>query len=100
MKVDVAWDGRELVKGAQATERDGGWFVELEQPMPVGTALVLSGDVQANVTVARVHEGLGGGMLVKGIERRPEATSDNEKPDPAPENGGGGKKRKKKKTLS
>lgn len=65
MNVDVEWDGVSLAKGAAAREQDGGWFVEVEQPMPVGTNVVLSGDVQATVTVARVHEGVGAGMLVK-----------------------------------
>ena len=65
MIVDVSWDGVKLAAGAQAREQDGGWFVELEQPMPVGTRLVLDGEAQATVRVARVHEGLGAGMLVK-----------------------------------
>ena len=43
MIVDVVWDGVPLVKGATAREQDGGWFVELEQPMPVGTRIVLDG---------------------------------------------------------
>lgn len=65
MIVDVSWDGVNLVQGAQAREDAGGWFVELEQPMPVGTRLRLSGETEADVRVARVHEGLGAGMLVK-----------------------------------
>ena len=72
MNVDVEWDGVPLAKGAAAREEGGGLFVEVEQPMPVGTSVVLSGDVQATVTVARVHEGVGAGMLVKkGAEARP-----------------------------
>ncbi|HEX8952567.1 MAG TPA: hypothetical protein VF945_12015, partial [Polyangia bacterium] len=51
-------------RAATVREQDGGWFVELEQPMPVGTRIELAGDVQATVTVARVHEGLGAGMLL------------------------------------
>ena len=57
--------GVPLAKGATAREQDGGWFVELEQPMPVGTTVVVSGDVQATLAVARVHEGAGAGMLLK-----------------------------------
>ena len=65
MIVDVSWDGVKLAAGAQTREEAGGWFIELEQPMPVGTRLTLEGDAQATVRVARVHEGLGAGMLVK-----------------------------------
>ena len=53
MIVDVTWDGVRLVEGAQAREEAGGWFIELEQPMPVGTPLVLTGEAQASVRVAR-----------------------------------------------
>ena len=65
MIVDVSWDGVKLAAGAQTREEAGGWFIELEQPMPVGTRLTLEGDAQATVRVTRVHEGLGAGMLVK-----------------------------------
>ena len=93
MPVDIDWDGVSLAKGAVAREQDGGWFVELEQPMPVGTSVVLSGDVQATVTVARVHEGVGAGMLVKkGGEARPTAGETE-----AESVGGDGKKEKRKK---
>jgi hypothetical protein len=64
MIVDVSWDGVKLATGAQAREEGNGWFIELEQPMPVGTRLQLDGEAQATVRVARVHEGLGAGMLV------------------------------------
>ena len=91
MPVDVTWDGVPLAKGATAREQDGGWFVELEQPMPVGTSIVLSGDVQATVEVARVHEGLGAGMLLKKLDtRQPTVESEPEQP-------GGEKKEKRKK---
>lgn len=70
MTVDVVWDGVPLAQGATAREQDGGWFVELEQPMPVGTTVQLSGDVQATVAVARVHEGAGAGMLLKSAASR------------------------------
>ena len=76
MTVDVTWDGVALVKSATVREQDGGWFVELEQPMPVGTSIVLSGDVQATVEVTRVHEGLGAGMLLKSaVSHQPSAVS-------------------------
>jgi len=84
MPVDVKWDGVLLVGGATAREQDGGWFVELEQPMPVGTRIELSGDVQATVAVARVHEGLGAGMLLKTADSRP-STADSRAPEKAPE---------------
>lgn len=90
MPVDVRWDGVLLVGGATAREQDGGWFVELEQPMPVGTRIELSGDVQATVAVARVHEGLGAGMLVKKADARaaasaPAAAVESAAPEKAPE---------------
>jgi hypothetical protein len=75
MPVDIDWDGVSLAKSAAMREEDGGWFVELEQPMPVGTRLTLSGDVQATVTVARVHEGIGAGMVVRKGDVRPAATA-------------------------
>jgi len=87
MTVDVTWDGVALAKGATIREQDGGWFVELEQPMPVGTSVVLSGDVQATATVARVHEGVGAGMLVRksggepGTGNRKPETGNGEAPE-------------------
>jgi hypothetical protein len=91
MTVDVTWDGVALLKSATVREQDGGWFVELEQPMPVGTSIVLSGDVQATVEVARVHEGLGAGMLLKKADGRAPAAAEGE-----PEPGEKKEKRKKK----
>ena len=82
MTLDVTWDGVVLAKGAQAREQDGGWFVELEQPMPVGTVLQVAGDTQATVRVARVHEGLGAGMLLKKNVDSPQSTVDSQKPEP------------------
>ena len=79
MTVDVTWDGVALGKGATIREQDGGWFVELEQPMPVGTSVVLSGDVQATVVVARVHEGVGAGMLLR--KENAEPGTGNRKPE-------------------
>jgi hypothetical protein len=103
MTVDVAWDGVPLTKGATAREQDGGWFVELEQPMPVGTTVVVSGDVQATLAVARVHEGAGAGMLLKSAAQAsaspaaaqaPAASADAEE---APESVGAKKEKRKKK---
>jgi hypothetical protein len=71
MTVDVTWDGVALAKGATIREQDGGFFVEMEQPMPVGTSVTLSGDVQATVAVTRVHEGIGAGMLLRKADARP-----------------------------
>jgi hypothetical protein len=81
MTLDVTWDGVILAKGAQARAQDGGWFVELEQPMPVGTVLQLAGDTQGTMRVARVHEGLGAGMLLKQADAR-QSTADSAKPEP------------------
>ena len=95
MTVDATWDGVPLFKSAVARAEGGDWFIELEQPMPVGTLLTLTGDVQATVQVARVHEGVGAGMLVKKADGRPTAVE----PEKSEENGGKGK-RKRKKTLA
>ncbi len=112
MIVDVSWDGVKLAAGAQAREEDSGWFVELEQPMPVGTRLTLDGDARATVRVTRVHEGLGAGMLVKAegaanvatpavdatkaTEDGAQAASDDKEPEDAA-NGAGGAKRDRRK---
>lgn len=101
MIVDVIWDGVPLAKGATAREQDGGWFVELEQPMPVGTSVEASGDVQSTLTVARVHEGVGAGMLLKTAAAKPQAASAPQSPptgefDEAPETGAKKEKRKRK----
>lgn len=84
MIVDVTWDGVALARGAQAREEDGGWFVELEHPMPVGTVLVLDGEAQATVRVARVSEGAGAGMLLRRVDSRP-STVDGPKSEAEPE---------------
>lgn len=121
MIVDVTWDGVALVKGATAREEsNGSWFVELEQPMPVGTRLSLSGELQATVEVARVHEGIGAGVLLREAaargeraaahevdaptddkpaakaEAKPEAKSEAEADGDKDGNGGGKKDRRKK----
>ena len=65
MLVDVTFDGVSLAKGANARpDGNHGWFVEVEQPMPVGTLLALSGETQAMVKVERVVEGVGAGMVL------------------------------------
>jgi len=100
MPVEIEWDGVSLTKGAAAREEDGGWFVELEQPMPVGTTLVLAGDIQATVTVTRVHEGLGAGMVVKKADARASPTppaAATDEPEAKDAGGGGEKKEKRKK---
>jgi hypothetical protein len=99
MTVDVAWDGVPLAKGATAREQDGGWFVELEQPMPVGTTVVVSGDVQATLAVARVHEGAEAGMLLRAVVSPQSSVVSNGSEDDVkeiPEGGGKKEKRKKK----
>ncbi len=109
MIVDVTWDGVALARGAQARTEGDGWFVELEQPMPVGTLLTLAGEAEATVRVARVHEGLGAGMLVKRAEARaaaapaasaaPTSTVENEAEPEEKESGGGRKRRKTKRNI-
>jgi hypothetical protein len=78
MLVDVTFDGVALCKGANARPDGNGWFVELEQPMPVGTVLDVSGETQATVRVERVVEGVGAGMLLV------PASAEKSKPAPAP----------------
>jgi len=96
MTVDVTWNGVSLAKGATIREQDGGWFVELEQPMPVGTSVVLTGEVQATVTVARVHEGIGSGMVLQKGGARPQSTTSGET-EAAPEKSEEKKEKRKKK---
>jgi hypothetical protein len=84
MVVEVTYDGVPLQAGAQARSENGGWFVESEQPMPVGTELRLSGDVQASVRVAEVHEGVGAGMRLVAVEAPKEiAATPAAAPEPA-----------------
>ncbi len=77
MLVDVTFDGVPLCRGANARPDGSGWFVELEQPMPVGTVLDVSGETQATVRVERVVEGVGAGMLLV------PTAADKSKPVPA-----------------
>jgi hypothetical protein len=115
MIVDVTWNGVTLAKGAQARSEGSGWFVELEQPMPVGTLLTLEGEAQATVRVARVHEGLGAGMVVTVVggqradEKKPdemaaqaEAAAEEKKEPEGNGNGNGrrDKRRKPKRTVT
>src|SRR5262245_29486113 len=65
MNVDVMYQGLALVKGANARSEGGGLFVELEAPMPVGTALELvTPEGTKSGRVESVVEGAGAGMLV------------------------------------
>jgi hypothetical protein len=102
MVVTVTYDGVTLVDGANARSEDGGWFVEIEQPMPVGTVIDLTGEVQATGTVIEVHEGAGAGMRVKRTASPParqEAPPANEPADPPEDRGGGKGKRRRSKTV-
>lgn len=65
MIVDLTWDGVVLSRGAEARREAGGWFVALEQPMPVGTLLALEGEIAAKVRVVRTTEGEAAGMLLE-----------------------------------
>jgi hypothetical protein len=65
MNVDVIYQGLALAKGANARSEGGGLFVELEAPMPVGTALELvTPEGTKSGRVESVVEGAGAGMLV------------------------------------
>ncbi len=97
MPVDVKWDGVLLTGGANAREQDGGWFIEIEQPMPVGTRIELSGDVQGTLAVARVHEGLGAGMLLRKGDAVAPAAPPQKSEEAAPPEKEEGKKEKRKK---
>ncbi len=67
MSVDVSYEGVVLQRGAEVRETAAGLYVALEAPMPVGTALALDEGGRAHrVKVARVHEGIGPGVLVVG----------------------------------
>ncbi len=96
MPSDVSWDGVPLARGANVRVEEGGWFVEVEQPMPVGTRLELAGDVEGAVEVVRVHEGAGAGMLVKKAGAAASSTAEAEDA-PEKDNGGGKKEKRKKK---
>jgi hypothetical protein len=65
MSVDVSYQGVVLARHAEVKETPAGRFVALEQPMPVGTILVLDDQgAHIEVRVQRVHEGVGPGVLV------------------------------------
>src|SRR5579871_4082717 len=67
MPVDVLYEGVVLARGAQVKETPAGLYVALEAPMPVGTRLVLDESGRSSkVRVARVHEGIGPGVVVLG----------------------------------
>jgi hypothetical protein len=71
--------------------------------MPVGTTLHLNGEVAGDVQVARVHEGVGAGMLVRkaAVSHQPSAVSaeveEAPEKEPEKENGGGAAKKEKRK---
>jgi hypothetical protein len=65
MAVDVVYEGIVLARGSQVQETPAGLFVALEAPMPVGTPLSLDeAGAKRTVRVARVHEGVGPGVIV------------------------------------
>jgi hypothetical protein len=70
MVVDVLYEGLELAQAAETREQDGGLFVPLAAPMPVGTQLLLRGsDGDQLVRVERVSEvPASSGVLVKPVE--------------------------------
>jgi hypothetical protein len=65
MAVDVLYQGIVLQRGSAVKDTPSGLFVTLDQPMPVGTALTLDeAGASRAVRVARVHEGVGPGVIV------------------------------------
>jgi len=99
MVVDVLYEGLTLQTGAQAREEDGGTFIELEAPMPVGTRLtVRSSDGERAARVHHVREGAGAGVLVKFVENgAAPASPNNDSGEQEAIDDGSGEKRKKKK---
>lgn len=117
MVVDVLYDGLPLQTGATAREEQGGAFIELDAPMPVGTRLTVRGpDGSKPARVERVREGVGAGVLVRFLDANapdgpvggdtvPEETEGNGEPEltaadgadasaSRKDSGGGQKKRK------
>ena len=95
--VVVTWNGLTLAEKAEARQEAGDWFVATEQPMPVGTRLVLAGDVAATVVVKRVVEGADAGMLVAttAAAAEPEAAPvSDENGDRGTKRGGGRRRRR------
>ena len=65
MSVDVLYQGVVLARGAEVKAQGSGVFVALEQPMPVGTTVVLDERGQRReFRVGRVQEGSGPGVVV------------------------------------
>jgi hypothetical protein len=112
MIVDVLYSGLTLAKGANARASDEGGdalFVELESPMPVGTALVIrTPDGERAGRVAAVNEGNGPGVTVrfgagaaKVVEEPHDAKngeSDDDEPSD-PKKSSGAKRPKRRKTV-
>src|SRR5262245_32903383 len=69
MNVDVLYRGLELAKNVAVREENGGTFVELEAPMPVGSQVVIrTADQDREARVERVHEGTSAGMLIRYLD--------------------------------
>src|SRR5438128_2664572 len=67
MAVDVLYEGVVLARGAEVRQTAAGLYIALDAPMPVGTTLALDEKGRAHrVKVARVHEGIGPGVVVVG----------------------------------
>lgn len=66
MPVDVSYEGVLVARGAEVKETPAGLFLALDAPMPVGTLLQLG---EAQVRVARVHEGVGPGVIVHAVDQ-------------------------------
>ncbi len=93
MTVDVLYQGLTVATAAAARAEGDALFVELESPMPVGTALVIrSSEGERAARVERVREGMGAGMVVrfaaggekkvdKAVEQKPEQKAEQKKPD-------------------
>lgn len=86
MTVDVVYEGLTIATAAPARAEGDALFIELESPMPIGTALVIRSDEGARAArVERVREGQGGaGVIVrfgaKAAEKKPESKQPDAKP--------------------
>lgn len=111
MIVDVLYEGLVLAQGANArasNEGGDGLFVELESPMPVGTALVIrTPDGERAGRVASINEGNGPGVTVRfggpaKIEEAPDSKngeSDDDEPSDPKKTSGGRQRKKTRKTV-
>lgn len=69
MSVDVVYQGLSIAAEAATRVEDGGLFIEVQAPLPVASkVLVVSGERRLETLVARVHEGVGAGMLVRALD--------------------------------